>query len=266
MQLYERLRFGLLHLLCLLPIWVGFSGASLAFAAFMYVAVMFGVTAGYHRYLSHRAFKTSRVFQFLLSLLGTLSLQRGCVWWAANHRVHHKFSDAPEDPHSPVQRGFWYSHMWWIFDPKNDETRWDMVRDLKKYPELRFLNRFWLPIWLVWCAIVLATLGPQFLVWGCFIPTIATWHATFFVNSVLHVWGKKDFPTKDESRNNPWLTFIVLGENWHNNHHFYPSSVRQGFYWYQIDPTYYVLCVLEFFGIIWDLRRPVPKVLEQRLT
>lgn len=266
MSVISVLRFVLLHLLCLLPIWVGYSGMSLLFGATMYASLVFAITAGYHRYLAHKSFKTSRVFQFLLCFLGTLSLQRGCIWWAANHRAHHKLSDTPEDPHSPVQSGFWYSHMGWIFNQKNDKTRWGMAKDLAKFPELKFLNSYWMYIYFGWCAAVLILLGPQFLVWGCFIATVAVWHATFCVNSLLHVWGKQDYPTKDQSRNNPWLSFVVFGENWHNNHHFYSSSVRQGFRWYEIDITYYVLCILEKLHIIWDLRRPPSQVLEQRIS
>jgi stearoyl-CoA desaturase (delta-9 desaturase) len=227
--------------------------------------IMFGVTAGYHRYFSHRSFKTSRIFQAVLALLGTFGLQRGVIWWASIHRTHHKYSDTPEDPHSPVQRGFWYSHMGWIFDKKWEDARWDMVKDLEKYPELLWINKNWIPIYIAWAFLILITLGFHYVVWGCFVAVVLSWHATFCVNSLLHVWGKKVYPTKDESRNNPWLAVPTMGEAWHSNHHFYPSSARQGFEWWELDLSYYILRFLETLGLVWELKKPTSLVLEQKL-
>lgn len=223
---------------------------------------MFGITAGYHRYFAHRSFKTSRVFQFILALLGTLSLQKGVLHWAANHRNHHRFSDKPGDPHSPVQGGFFWAHMGWIMSDKFVETRWERIKDFSKYPELVWLNKYWLLTFFSWCVIVFLLLGFQYLVWGCFITTIVSWHMTFCVNSLLHIWGKKVYSTGDESRNNYWLALPTLGEAWHSNHHYYPASARQGFRWYEVDLSFYVLWTLEKMKIIWDVNLPPKKVLD----
>jgi len=254
--------FILFHFTGLLALWSGVSAGAAIFAAIMYFATMFGITAGYHRYFAHRSYSTSRVFQFILALLGTISLQKGVLHWAANHRDHHRFSDKPEDIHSPVQGGFFWAHMGWIMSDKFVETRWDRIKDFAKYPELRWLNSYWVVVFALWCVLVLSLLGFQYLVWGCFIATTVGWHMTFCVNSLLHIWGKKAYPTGDESRNNFWLAIPTLGEAWHSNHHYFSASARQGFRWYQIDISYYVLCVLEKLGIIWKVKRPPQKVLD----
>lgn len=254
------------HFTPLLALWSGISTSAVIFAALMYFIAMFGVTAGYHRYFSHKSFKTSRVVQFILALLGTLSLQKGVLHWAANHRDHHKYSDKPLDLHSPVQRGFWWAHMGWIMSDDYNETRWDRIKDFSPFKELVWLNSYWPIPFIIWCAIVNFTLGFQFLVWGCFISTILGWHATFCVNSLLHVWGKKVYPTDDQSRNNYWLAIPTLGEAFHSNHHYFPSSARQGFLWHQVDLTYYILFVLEKLGIIWDVKRPPQKVLDSTIA
>ena len=253
------------HFFGLLALISGVSLGSALFAVGVYFMLMFGVTAGYHRYFSHKSFKTSRPVQFILALLGTLSLQKGVLHWAANHRDHHKYSDKPDDLHSPVQSGFWWSHIGWIMSDKYIETRWHRIKDFSVFPELRWLNRNWLLVFVLWCALVFFTLGFQYLVWGCFIATVAAWHVTFCVNSLLHVWGKKAFPSSDESRNNVWLAIPTLGEGWHSNHHYFPSSVRQGFHWWQIDLCYYILFCMEKLGLIWDVIRPSPIVLDKEL-
>jgi stearoyl-CoA desaturase (delta-9 desaturase) len=250
------------HFLGLFALWSGVSAGAAIFGIFVYLMTMFGITAGYHRYFSHRSFKTSRPVQFMLALMGTLSLQKGVLHWAANHRDHHKYSDKPEDLHSPVQKGFWWSHVGWIMSDKYVETRWNRIKDFAKFPELKWLNRNWMGVFIVWCLIVRLLLGFDYLVWGCFIATLLGWHMTFCVNSLLHVWGKKVYPTKDESRNNFILAIPTLGEAWHSNHHYFPSSIRQGFHWYQIDLTYYVLWAMEKLGLIWDVVRPNKRVLE----
>jgi len=210
MNQFHFARFLAFHLLCGLAFLTGVSWGAAGFAAAMYFIIMFGMTAGHHRYFSHKTYKTSRIFQAILAIIGTLGIQRGVLWWASIHRLHHKWSDTPGDPHSPVQGGFWHSHMKWVFNDKWEDTQWHMIKDLSKYPELIWINRFWAPIYMVWCLIVLSTLGFQYLVWGCFITTILTWHVTFTVNSLLHVWGYKRYKTKDESRNNPWLAIPTM--------------------------------------------------------
>ncbi len=246
----------------LLPFGALVTGAGLrdfVVCAVLYVVRMFGVTGGYHRYFSHRTFKTSRWFQFVLAWLAQSSSQRGVLWWAAHHRDHHKYSDTPRDPHSPIQFGFWHAHVGWIYD-HNSETKTERVRDLAKFPELRFLDRFW---WLP-----PATLG--FAVWALFgwsglfigfgLSTVLVWHGTFTINSLTHLVGKRRFETGDESRNHWLLALITLGEGWHNNHHYYQGSVRQGFYWWEIDVTYYVIRALAAVGLVWDVREPPARV------
>ncbi|BFN14294.1 hypothetical protein MspRI1_23050 [Marinobacter sp. RI1] len=231
---------------------------------------MFAITGFYHRYFSHKTFKTSRPAQFVFAVLGASAAQRGPLWWAAHHRHHHQHSDNEQDLHSPHQGGFWWSHMGWFTCDAGfamDERR---VRDWLKFPELRFINRFdslipaafAVAIYLFGEALALwapelGTNGLQLLVWGFFISTVVLFHGTVSINSLSHVWGKRRFETDDDSRNNFWLALITLGEGWHNNHHRWPQSVRQGFRWYEIDVTWYGLWLLSKLGIIWDLN-PIP--------
>jgi stearoyl-CoA desaturase (Delta-9 desaturase) len=254
--------FFLIHLLCFGAIWTGVTVEALILCVVLLVVRTFGVTGGYHRYFSHRAYKTSRFFQFLLAWLAQSSAQKGALWWAAHHRVHHKYSDQPEDVHSPIQRGFWYSHVGWILDD-TAETRWDKIQDFAKYPELRFLNRFYLlpPIVLGVASFLIAGWPGLFV--GFFWSTVLLWHNTFLINSITHLWGKRRYETTDDSRNNWFTALLTLGEGWHNNHHHYQSSARNGFYWWEIDVTYYVLKAMSWLGLVWDLR-PVPeRVLEE---
>lgn len=223
----------------------------------MYYLRMFGVTAGYHRYFSHRSFKTSRIFQFFLALLATTSTQKGVLWWAAHHRDHHRFSDMPEDVHSPVQRGFWWSHLGWILASRYQDTNMDRVRDLTKYPELRWLDKHYIIPVLALALSLFFLGGLHALYWGFFVSTVLLWHGTFTINSLAHVWGKRRYNTTDQSRNNFLLALITMGEGWHNNHHYYMNSARQGFRWWEIDLTFYVLKGLAILGIVRELR-PAP--------
>jgi stearoyl-CoA desaturase (delta-9 desaturase) len=229
----------------------------------LYALRMFGLTAGYHRYFSHRSFKTSRVFQFVLALLGSLAVQKGPLWWAAHHRRHHKYSDQEGDVHSPVQEGFWWSHVGWIVSPKFDPTDWDAIKDFSRYRELRLLNSYHLvpPIIL---AVVLFLLGEwQWLIWGFFVSTVVLYHGTFSVNSLSHVWGSRRFATTDQSRNNFLIALWTGGEGWHNNHHHYMSSVKQGFYWWEVDFSYYILKIMSWVRLVSDLRVPPKHLLAE---
>jgi stearoyl-CoA desaturase (delta-9 desaturase) len=259
------------HLACLAVIWVGWSPVAVGVAVALYVIRMFAITGFYHRYFSHRTFKTSRAAQFVFAFIGGSSAQRGAIWWASHHRHHHKHSDEETDPHSPRQHGFLWAHMLWFTSRANFAPRFKLVPDLMKYPELRFLDRFDIvaPVTLgaaTWglgkllevYAPSLGTNGPQMLVWGFFISTIVLFHGTCTINSLAHQIGRRRFETKDDSRNSWLLALITLGEGWHNNHHRYPGSVRQGFFWWELDLTYYGLKLLQALGIVWDLH-PVPK-------
>jgi stearoyl-CoA desaturase (delta-9 desaturase) len=263
--------FIALHLVCFAAFWVGWSWTAVSMAVAMYAVRMFAITGFYHRYFSHRTFKTSRAFQFAFAVLGASAAQRGPLWWASHHRHHHQHSDEEDDVHSPSQHGFWWSHMGWVTSHKNFPTDMKLVPDLARYPELRFLDRFDVVVPFTLGALLwglgevlmakapgLGTSGWQMLVWGFFISTVVTFHATCTINSLSHVFGGKRFATGDESRNNLGLALLTFGEGWHNNHHHYPGSTRQGFYWWEVDITYYLLFVLSKLGLIWDLR-PVPE-------
>jgi len=260
-----------MHAACLAVFWVGVSPVAVGAAVALYVLRMFAITGFYHRYFSHRTFKTSRAAQFAFAVLGASAVQRGPIWWAAHHRHHHAHSDRPEDVHSPRQHGFLWSHMGWFLSRGHFAPDLGRVRDLLRYPELRWLDRFdiLVPIVLAlsllllgqWLAVAypgLGTSGGQMLVWGFFVSTVACYHGTYTINSLCHVWGRRRYATGDESRNNFWLALITLGEGWHNNHHRYPMSARQGFYWWEVDFTYYGLRLLSALGLIWDLK-PVPR-------
>jgi len=243
------------HLACLGALFTGATWQDWAMCAFLYFARMFAVTGAYHRYFSHRTFKTSRWFQFVLAFWAQTSSQRGALWWAAHHRDHHKFSDTPWDVHSPVRKGFWYSHIGWIYD-HNEDTNYNRVRDLSKYPELVWLNKYWLVPPVALGIVVAATMGLSGLLVGFLLSTVLLWHGTFTINSLAHVWGSRRYDTTDTSRNNFWLALLTMGEGWHNNHHHHMMSTRQGFYWWEIDITYYILKAMSWVGLVWDLRPP----------
>lgn len=262
--------YAMMHLTCFAVIWVGVSPIALVVAGFAYFLRMFTITAFYHRYFSHRAFETSRVLQFIFAVIGSASVQRGPLWWAAHHRFHHRHSDTEVDPHSPKHTGFLWSHCLWFVSAANFPIREALVRDWAKYPEIRFLDRFDILIPIIYAVCCFSfgkyleiyfpefgTTGWQMLVWGFFVSTIILYHCTFTINSLAHVWGRRRYPTNDDSRNNFFLALITLGEGWHNNHHFAPTSARQGFCWWEIDITYYILLGMKQLGLVWNLA-PIP--------
>ena len=268
--------FVILHLGCLGVIWTGWSPAAVAATVALYWIRMFGVTAGFHRYFSHRSYRTSRAFQFVLALLAGTTVQRGALWWAATHRHHHQHSDEEEDKHSPVAHGFWWSHIGWITCRRHFPTDYAAVPDLAKYPELVFLNRFDSLVPALYAAALYAAgalaehhapalglTGPSLLVWGFFISTTALFHGTSCINSLSHLFGSRRFETGEHSRNNPWLAIITLGEGWHNNHHRYQATTKQGFYWWEFDPTYYGLKAMSWMGLIWGLKGVPDSVYEE---
>jgi stearoyl-CoA desaturase (Delta-9 desaturase) len=259
--------FVLVHLACFAVIWTGFTTTAVVMAVVLYLVRMWALTAGFHRYFSHRTYKTSRWFQFVLAFLGQTSAQRGVIWWSALHRHHHRHSDTPEDVHSPVHGGFFHSHVGWIFKPKRTEADYSTVKDLTQYPELRFLNKHpYFPAFLLAVACFLIAGWPGLII-GFFWSTVALFHGVFLINSMAHGIGKQRYVTGDESRNNWLLALVTLGEGWHNNHHHYQSSTRQGFHWWEIDISYYVLKMLSGLGLVWDLREPPAAIVrgDQRL-
>ncbi len=246
--------FIAMHLSCLFVFVVPFSLKILALAAFGYVLRMWAITAGYHRYFSHRSYKTSRAFQFVLAFLGTTAMQNGPLWWASWHRRHHKHSDTPADAHSPRHGGFYHSHVGWFLDGSHDRADLSNVKDLVRYPELRFLDKHkWMPI-VSYAVMCFAIGGAPGLVWGFVVSTIAVLHMTALINSLAHVWGSRRFDTNDDSRNNAVLALFTLGEGWHNNHHDQMNAARQGIKWWEIDMTYYSLRLLSAIGVVHDIR------------
>jgi len=257
-QWLKSIPFFLMHLLPFGALFTGARWQDFAVCFALYFARMFGVTGGYHRYFAHRTYKTSRVFQFLLALLAQSSAQKGALWWAAHHRTHHKYSDKPEDPHNS-RRGFWYSHVGWILD-RNDHTDYTKVKDLAKFPELVFLNVYpnlptvALGVGVWWL------LGWSGLFIGFGLSTVLCWHGTFTINSLAHMIGKPRYDADDESKNSLILALITMGEGWHNNHHYFMGSTRQGFYWWEIDMSYYIIKVFSWLRLVWDVKAPPARV------
>ena len=253
--------FLAIHLAVLFVFFVPFTWTALGLCFGFYVLRMFGITGGFHRYFAHRAYKTSRWFQFVLGCLGSSALQKGPLWWASQHRRHHKHSDQEEDPHSPIRHGVWWSHVGWVLSTSNIDEDLSNMKDLTKYPELRLLENFhWVPAVLLAVACYLID-GWSGLVWGFVVSTVLLYHGTFLVNSACHVFGSRRFNTSDASRNNALVAIVTLGEGWHNNHHHYMSSANQGFKWWEIDVSYYILQLLRCTQLVWDLRKPPAKKL-----
>jgi stearoyl-CoA desaturase (delta-9 desaturase) len=259
--------FVLVHLACFAAIWTGISWTAVAIAVALYWLRIFAIGAGYHRYFSHRAYATSRAFQLALAVVAQSTAQKSVLWWAAKHRHHHLHSDTEEDVHSPRHKGFIYSHVGWVFSRRHDLTDLVKIEDFARYPELMWLHRYELAPAIVLALVCLAIGGWSGLVVGFFWSTVAVYHATFCINSLAHVRGRKRYVTGDDSRNNWLLAFFTMGEGWHNNHHAYQSSVRQGYRWWEFDPTFYVLKALSWARLVWNLKTPPREVLrnEQRL-
>ena len=266
-NVFKQIVFWLVHVACIMALWTGVSWAAVAVCFALYFVRMFAITGGYHRYFSHRSYKTSRWFQFLLACLGATAAQKGPIWWASHHRHHHKHSDTPEDVHSPVVSGIYYAHVGWVLSSQFIKTKTELVKDLLKFPELRFVENLNVvfPVILAVCVFYfgvflehaypgLGTNGMQMLVWGFFVSTVLLYHGTFCINSFTHLFGRKRFNTSDESRNSLLFALITLGEGWHNNHHRYQSAEAQGMYWWEIDITHYILKILSWMGLVWDLR------------
>lgn len=262
--------FALMHVACVGVVWVGISWTAVLVAAALYAVRMFAITAFYHRYFSHRTFQASRAVQFVFAVIGASSVQRGPLWWAAHHRHHHRHADQPLDPHSPRQGGFWRSHMGWFLTRQAFATNFERVPDLVRFPELRWLDRFdtAVPVLLAVALYALGaalerlapglhTSGPQLLVWGFFVSTVLLFHATVTINSLAHRFGNRRFDTRDDSRNNLWLALLTFGEGWHNNHHFFPGTVRQGFRWWEVDLAWYGLRAMAALGLVTELK-PIP--------
>jgi stearoyl-CoA desaturase (delta-9 desaturase) len=247
------LPFIITHLACFAVFWIGAPLGAVITCVVAYALRVFSLTAFYHRCFSHRAFKTSRTVQFIFAFIATAAAQRGPLWWAAHHRHHHRYSDTERDHHSPHTKSFWWSHCGWFLMAENFNTDETYIKDLLKYPELRWLNRFDSLPPIIYGVALFMFGGWSYLIWGYFISTVLVYHVTFSINSLAHKLGSRKFDTNDHSRNNWWLALLTFGEGWHNNHHHYPSSARQGL-GYQVDITYIILRVMKKLGLVWDVR------------
>ncbi|MFQ5718371.1 MAG: acyl-CoA desaturase [Acidobacteriota bacterium] len=271
--------FVFLHAGILGVIAVGWSPVAAGVAAVLVAARIFFLTAFYHRYFSHRAYKTSRVAQFIFAVLGNTAIQKGPLWWAAHHRQHHRTADQEGDLHSPHRTNLYWSHIGWLTRREHFTTRMEMVPDLAVFPELRWLDRYDGLVVLLYGAALfglgatlnavapgLGTSGFQMLIWGFFVSTVALFHVTNMVNSVAHTFGKRHFPSPDQSRNSMIIALLTFGEGWHNNHHYYPAAARQGFLWWEVDLTYYLLRLMAAVGLIWDLNEVPAHIMARRDT
>jgi stearoyl-CoA desaturase (delta-9 desaturase) len=256
------LPFLAMHLSPLAIVVTGFSGGDAVLAGALYLVRMFFITAGYHRYFSHRSYRLSRTAQLVMALGGVTAAQKGPLWWSSHHRRHHRYADTDRDVHSPVD-GLWWSHMGWILSRQSKAVAWEMVPDFSEFAELRAIDRF-------------QALGPPLVALGCLVfagwggvvafcvSTLALWHATFAVNSVAHLVGQRRYATPDNSRNCWPVALLTLGEGWHNNHHHYPPAARQSHRWWELDLTWYALVALGALGVARELRRPPARALAAR--
>ena len=252
--------FVVLHIACFAAIFTGITWQSVVVCIALYWLRIFAIGAGYHRYFSHRAYSTSRLFQFVLAFACQTTAQKSVLWWASLHRHHHLHSDTPHDVHSPRHKGFWYSHVGWVFDRKHDRADLVKIEDFARFPELMWLHRLEVVPAVGLGALCWLIAGWPGLIVGFCWSTVLVYHGTFCINSLAHVRGRKRYVTGDDSRNNWLLAFFTMGEGWHNNHHAYQASVRQGFRWWEYDPTFYLLKALSWTGLVWDLKFPPAQV------
>lgn len=245
------------HIQAIAAFW-SFSLTNLLVAVFLYwVAIGLGISMGYHRLHTHRGFKTYKLFEYVLAICGTLTLEGGPIFWVATHRMHHQHSDQELDPHTPRVNGFW-AHLGWIIFGEahhNDTERMSKYApDLAKDPFYRWLTTYhWVPLTVLGFGL-LAAGGWGLVNWAIFLRVVVGLHSTWLVNSATHMWGRRRFATKDDSRNTWWVALLTFGEGWHNNHHAHPSSARHGLTWYEFDVTWIELKVLRAFGLVWAVR------------
>jgi stearoyl-CoA desaturase (delta-9 desaturase) len=261
----RNIPFFLMHLMPLGIFWTGMTWGDAACCVGLYYGRMFFITGGYHRYFSHRAYKLGRFAQFAMAFGGGTAAQKGALWWASHHRIHHRQSDTEHDVHSALRKGFFWSHVGWIMSRKYEKTDMDLIKDFAKYPELRFLNKHHLLPPFVLAITCYLVGGASLLFGGFFLSTVLLYHGTFTINSITHLWGRRRYATTDDSRNSLLLALITMGEGWHNNHHYYQSTANQGFFWWEVDLSYYILKVLSWLGVARDLRKPSHSILQRKL-
>jgi stearoyl-CoA desaturase (delta-9 desaturase) len=245
----------------LLVFLVPFSWGLVAVWAASHFLRAVGITLAFHRYYAHRSFQMSRPARFVWTLIATAAMQKGPLWWAGHHVNHHRFADRDGDPHSPMVSGVYYAHIgWFLNDAKHDrlEPSNPVIRDFSGAPEIAWLDHYYFAPPLALAALMYLAGGMPWLVWGFCVPTVTLAHATFAINTVNHMFGSRRFDTIDESRNNVLTALFAAGEGWHNNHHRYQRAARNGFYWWELDLTWYVIRLMGFVGAAWDIQ-PVPE-------
>ena len=251
----------------------GFGWVELGLLGGMYALTALGITVGFHRLFTHRAFEAGRAVQFTLAALGSMAVQGPLLRWVAFHRRHHQHSDGREDPHSPhhgggglrgLLRGLWHAHLGWLFRPDPPGLAC-YVRDLRRSRLVRATSALW-PLWVAAGLLLPAAVGALLaggwmgalrgLLWGGLVRIFLVHHVTWSVNSVCHLWGRQPFPGRDQSRNNFLFGVLAFGEGWHNNHHAFPTSARHGLRWWQVDVSYWVIRALALLGLAWKVRLP----------
>jgi len=253
--------FWLVQASALLVFLVPFSTGLAGLWAVSHFLRAVGLTLAFHRHFAHRAFQMHRVARFVWAFIGTAAMQKGPLWWAGHHVNHHRFADRDGDPHSPMVSGIYYAHIgWFLNDARHDtlEPTNPVIRDFAKFPEIRFLSEYFFVPPLLLAVAMFTAGGFPWLVWGFCLPTVTLAHSTFAINTVNHLFGWRRFATIDESRNNPFTAFFAVGEGWHNNHHRYQRAARNGFYWWEFDPTWHVIRLMQMCGLAWDVQ-PVPE-------
>ena len=249
--------FWTVQVSAVLAVLVPFSWAMAGLWAVSHFLRAIGLTLSFHRYFAHRTFQMNRAARFVWALIGTAAMQKGPLWWAGHHVNHHKFADREGDPHSPAITGFYHAHIgWFLNDARHDrlEATNPVLRDFSSAPEIVWLDRYHFVPPLALAVGLFLSGGLQWLVWGFCVPTVTLAHSTFAINTVNHMFGSRRFDTIDDSRNNVLTAFFAAGEGWHNNHHRYQRAARNGFFWWEFDPTWYVIKLMAAVGLAWDVQ------------
>jgi stearoyl-CoA desaturase (delta-9 desaturase) len=257
---------------------VAFHWVDVVLLVTLYTVCAFGTTIGFHRYFTHKGFEAGTGVKIALGILGCMTMQGPLTQWVTDHRKHHALSDKPGDPHSPhagyednawgTAKGFVHAHVGWLFENMGMEQGMVYGKDLYDDPVIRWIDR----LFVVWVALTFGIpfavgyavggtwqAGVEGLVWGGLLRVFLYQHATFSVNSICHMFGRKEYRSRDEARNNWLVALLVFGEGWHNNHHAFPASARHGLSRAQVDVSWWVIRGLEKLGLVWNVKVPTPE-------